>query len=321
MLKSVQDAGLQPLAYNPPRLVIDDSIRWGPQTSKTVKTSDSKVLVSATTLIEAGPLEGSIEFSLDGKTTFGAVLATEAPVRKEFYHELSIPWSRWVTGNEATLVKRYENGVKKGLWIVLQTYSTPKAHITALNSSKQTTRIIFKVDIGPLGKSTPQGGWSTNYDMGSWVEYSSKVGCMPLSEEDHFLTSFSCEWVGVYSLNWRNMVRFFSSCGSRSNRLSWYTRSVSPKPFCLKRIMLRSDMEVAVFEQVIPIRMEGFPDRSRAYCSSAEHLPYRQRCSLRAIFMQVNNPHAVEISSPFDRRTTWLPSSSSPSSDNSQGSR
>lgn len=77
----------------------------------------------------------------------------------------------------------------------------------------------------------------------------------------------------VYSLNWRNKVRFFSSCGSRSNRLSWYARSVSPKPFCLKRIMLRSDMEVAVFEQVIPMRMEGFPDRSRASCSSAEHLP------------------------------------------------
>lgn len=111
-------------------------------------------------------------------------------MRKELYHELSFPWSRWVTDNEATLVKRYEDGVKKGLWIVLQTYSTPKAHITVLNSSKQTTRIIFKVDIGQLGKSTPQGGWSTDYDMGSLVLNSSKVGCMLLSEEDHFLTSF-----------------------------------------------------------------------------------------------------------------------------------
>lgn len=188
--KSVQDAGLQPMAYDPPRLIIDDSIRWGPQTSKTVKSSDSKVLVSATTLIEGGPLEGSIEFSLDGKTTFGAVLATEAPVKKELYHELPFPWSRCVTDNEAALVKHYENGVKKGLWIVLQMYSTPKAHITVLNSSKQSTRISFKVDIGPLGKSMPQGGWSTDYDMGSWVEHSSKVGCMPPSGEDKCLTSF-----------------------------------------------------------------------------------------------------------------------------------
>lgn len=207
--KSVQAAGLQPMPYDPPRLVVDESIRWGPQTSKTVRTSDSKILVSATTLIEGGPLGGSMEFSLEDNRTFGAVLATEAPVRKELYHELSAPWNQWMIDNEATLVKRYENGVKKGLWIVLQTYSTAKAHITILNSSKQRSKINFNVNIGPLGKSTPHGEWSTDCDMGSWVEYSSKVGCILLSEKDYILPS-SREMIAELSM-W--MAWFIRSTG------------------------------------------------------------------------------------------------------------
>lgn len=257
---SVRAAGLQPMQYEAPRPAIDDSIRWGPQTSKSVRTSDSKVLVSATALVSGGAVEGSIDFSLDDKMTFGAVLATETPVRREMYHELSAPWNQWVADNEAALVKRYASGIKNGLWIVLQTYSTSKAHITVLNASKQTTKLGFKINLEPLGKVSPQGSWSTDYDMGGWAEYSSKVGCESLVGRR--VTFYHClgrrrpsglrEWIGLFAqlaTQSKMSSSSFSFVCLCANRPSWNARRVTWRLIRRKRTLLGTDVDVNITTQ------------------------------------------------------------------------
>jgi len=122
------------------------------------------------------PVEGSIQFSLSNGSSFGAVLVTESPVKKETYYGPETPWGEWVSANTEALMKSYKREIKDyGLWIVTKIYSTKMAYISVLQNSKRNVELGFKAEVGGIGKINPHGGWQADRSSSGWFKYPSKV--------------------------------------------------------------------------------------------------------------------------------------------------
>lgn len=163
-------------------------LRWGPKYSDHV--TEHRLKGSITTYFPLGthftglidraaavpgiPVEANLLCKYVSSTDFGAVLLTTFPVKKEFYYH-NTPFWKWFEKNSKTILQKYPEVKRYGLWIVKMTCSTPKCAVNAWRLREKHVKVGFSVDPSQVAGLEAQGNWYLARSDGGWNVFDDEV--------------------------------------------------------------------------------------------------------------------------------------------------
>ena len=86
------------------------------------------------------------------------------------------PYENWCKENFRTIVAKFPDSLKHGIFIVTTTYSTEKASLNANIALGQEGDIGFEAKVTPMGEIAPSVGFCYSSDAGAWIRTKGEVG-------------------------------------------------------------------------------------------------------------------------------------------------
>ncbi|KAF9554916.1 hypothetical protein CPC08DRAFT_151865 [Agrocybe pediades] len=201
--------GLAPVEDEIEKAPVEDGIKWGPKTSSNVRAK--KISLSAgVDSISGIPVGVSAAYSYSVDKDVGALLLTKAPIVHEHYYHTS-PFKNWCRSNALSILKRWPEVKRHGLWIVTSTYTTQKCGINMWSSHGKSIEVGFSADIAGIGSIGPSTEWHRSRTDEGWGEYTAKV-CRSSSSNSWFLMK-SAGRRRVCGFLWRAQVPVFVGNG------------------------------------------------------------------------------------------------------------
>jgi hypothetical protein len=205
------------------RAPLETNIEWGPKASENVKAR--KIELSAgisSTIAAAMPAELAAWYNFSTSMSGGAILLTIPPVTHErFYYES--PFKAWIRENAEALIKRRNEILEFGLWIVTSTWSTSECAINVWDESRKGVNVGFNTSVVAVGELGPAGVWQANVKNGGWVKYKA-ANVSPGNCSSTFRTIRRDCIVAVIDKRLRKIMGwlYFSAvCGSSTEEFLW----------------------------------------------------------------------------------------------------